>query len=110
MFNYLKPRKSAIQKFINTAAESGTAKDKAAALTLKIQSNPIGNHKVLEQLLKTCKKKVRREFIMAGNLLKDVFIADLLPDNRTLYYFHERSDLILAATKDLDSVWSWDTF
>ena len=47
---------------------------------------------------------------MAGNLLKDVFISDLLPDNRTLYYFHERSDLILAATKDLDSVWSWDIF
>jgi len=83
------------RKFVNTAAESGTARDKAAALTLKIQANPVANHAVLEQLLRLAKKKVRRDFMMSGSLLRDVLISDLLPGNRPLYLFHQRTDLLL---------------
>lgn len=82
------------RKFINTAATQGTSKDKAAALTLKIQENPVANHAVLEQLLKISKKKVRRDFVMCAGLLKDVLVSDLLPGDRRLYLFHERTSLL----------------
>ena len=58
----------ALRDFVKTAADSGTAKDKAAALVLKLTSGAVPNHSAIDQLLNLCKKKVRRNFIMCGSL------------------------------------------
>ena len=76
----------------------------AAALTLKIQANPVANHGVLEQLLRLAKKKVRREFFMSGSLLRDVLVSDLLPGSRPLYLFHQRSDLLLWVAANVETI------
>ena len=90
----------AVRDFVKTAADSGTAKDKAAALVLKITSGAVASVPALEQLISMCKKKVRRNFIMCGALLRDVFISDLLPLNRQLYEFHERSQFLIWSAKN----------
>ena len=64
-----------VRDFVKTAADSGTAKDKAAALVLKITSGAVASVASLDQLISLCKKKVRRNFIMCGALLRDVFIS-----------------------------------
>ena len=60
----------------------------------------VGNHAALDQLLTLTKKKVRRNFILCGSLLRDVLISDLLPLDRPLYNFHERSDFLIWSSKN----------
>jgi hypothetical protein len=43
---------------------------------------------------KTFILKVRRDFVMCAGLLKDVLVSDLLPGDRRLYLFHERTSLL----------------
>ena len=89
-----------VRDFVKTAADSGTAKDKAAALVLKITSGAVASVASLDQLISLCKKKVRRNFIMCGSLLRDVFVSDLLPLNRQLVEFHERSQFLMWCAKN----------
>ena len=90
----------ALRDFVKTAADSGTAKDKAAALVLKLTSGAVPNHTAIDQLLNLCKKKVRRNFIMCGSLLRDALLSDILPLNRQLVKFHERSKFLIWSAKN----------
>jgi ribosome biogenesis protein MAK21 len=73
--------------FALTAIKSGTLSDRASAMAVLIQENPLANLRFVEALLTMAKKKGRREAEIATSTLKDVFFACLLPD-RNLRYFH----------------------
>ncbi len=85
------------------AAESGTQKDKVAAMVLRVQNAPISNHTVLDQLVKIVRKRVRREFVLASSHVKDLFLSSILPCSRPLREFHENTELLLFAAENVDT-------
>lgn len=75
--------------FLRKVISSGTLTDKMASMLLMIQESPMHRLNVLDALLKMAGRKGKREAIMAVDTLKDLFLSDLLPD-RKLLYFHEQ--------------------
>ncbi|XP_041353162.1 CCAAT/enhancer-binding protein zeta-like [Gigantopelta aegis] len=76
-------------KWLKTVLGSGTLSDKVAALTLLAQESPVHSLSSIESLLNMCKKKGRRESTMGVDTLRDLFLSDLLPDNRKLKTFSQ---------------------
>lgn len=76
-------------EWIESVLKSGTLTDKVAALTLLVQENPLCRLHALESLVAMTKKKGKRECTSAVDSLKDLFLNDLLP-GRKLLYFNER--------------------
>ncbi|XP_078314561.1 CCAAT/enhancer-binding protein zeta-like isoform X2 [Crassostrea virginica] len=82
---YLKQRentKKSETRWIKTVLTTGTLTDKVAALTLLVQESPVHNLQNLESLLNMCRKKSKRESMVAADTLKDLFITKLLPDRK----------------------------
>ncbi|KAK2168406.1 hypothetical protein LSH36_17g12003 [Paralvinella palmiformis] len=75
--------------WLRTVLTSGTLKDKMAAWTLKIQEAPIHNVSSLEHLIAMVTKKGRREALMALDTLKELFLSELLPDDKKLRTFDQ---------------------
>ncbi|XP_051780182.1 CCAAT/enhancer-binding protein zeta [Erpetoichthys calabaricus] len=88
-------RKKDLQKdgnssWIKTIVSAGTLADRMAAMTLLIQDAPIHSLEFLEMLVNQVKKKgSRRQGLMALDTLKELLLADLLPENRKLKTFSE---------------------
>lgn len=61
-----------------------TVGDKIAAVTLMVQESPVHRLEELRMLLGFAKKQGRRERGPAIDALKDLFVNDLLPDDRRL--------------------------
>ncbi|CAG5098593.1 Oidioi.mRNA.OKI2018_I69.XSR.g15806.t1.cds [Oikopleura dioica] len=91
------------RKFFQMAAESGTQKDKVAAMVLKVQNAPVSNYAILEQLVKIVRKRVRREFVLASSHVKDLFLSSILPCTRPLREFYENTELLLFAAENVDT-------
>ncbi|XP_056021868.1 CCAAT/enhancer-binding protein zeta-like [Ostrea edulis] len=82
---YLRQRENAKKsetRWIKTVLTTGTLTDKVAALTLLVQESPIHNLQNLDSLLNMCRKKSKRESMVAADTLKDLFITNLLPDRK----------------------------
>lgn len=75
--------------WLKTVLSSGTSSDKVAALTVTVQESPVHNLSNLDSLISMAKKKGKRECIMAIETLKELFISDLLPDDRKLKSFEQ---------------------
>lgn len=80
---------SSDDKYLATMIKSGTLSDRVASLTLTVQASPFHSLPRLGQLIAMANKKARRESIMAVESLKDLFINNLLPDDRKLRFFHQ---------------------
>lgn len=81
--------KSSEAAWLRTVLTSGTLKDKMAAWTLRIQEAPVHNIAYLEHLITMVSKKGRREAIMALDTVKELFLSELLPDDRKLRTFDQ---------------------
>lgn len=68
-----------------------TVGDKIAAVTLMVQESPVHRLDELRMLLSFAKKQGRRERGPAIDALKDLFINDLLPDDRRLVSLANRN-------------------
>jgi len=66
--------------------KSGTSADRSAAMTLAVQQSPFHGLKTLDILLTLAKKKGRRECVMACETLKDLFVTNILPDRKLLFF------------------------
>ncbi|KAK3092452.1 hypothetical protein FSP39_002965 [Pinctada imbricata] len=75
--------------WIKTVLSSGTLSDKMAALTLLVQESPIHNLGSLESLVAMAKKKGKRECMMSADTLRELFISNLLPEDRKLRHFNQ---------------------
>jgi ribosome biogenesis protein MAK21 len=73
--------------WMRSVLTGGTAGDKLAALTLLIARHPLHTGKHLDTLLTLAGKKSRRESQSAMNVLKDLFVTNLLPEDRRLTPF-----------------------
>ncbi|KAJ0395487.1 hypothetical protein ATCC90586_005116 [Pythium insidiosum] len=80
---------SSDDKYLATMISKGTLADRVAALTLTVQASPFHSLSRLGQLITMASKKARRESLMAVESLKDLFINNLLPDDRKLLFFHQ---------------------
>lgn len=80
---------SSDDKYLATMMKNGTLADRVAALTLTIQGSPFHCLSRLGQMITMASKKARRESMMAVDSLKDLFINNLLPDDRRLHFFHQ---------------------
>ena len=69
---------------------SGTLSDKISALTLRFKESPVHRLAELDKLVELATKHDRRTAQMAQEALKDLFISDLLPDDRRLLPFREQ--------------------
>jgi CBF/Mak21 family len=67
-----------------------TVGDKIAAVTLMVQESPVHRLEELRMLLSFAQKKGRRERGPAIDALKDLFVNDLLPDDRRLIALSDR--------------------
>eukprot|EP01135_Chromosphaera_perkinsii_P007650 Nk52_evm106s914 gene=Nk52_evmTU106s914 len=74
-------------KWMETVMKTGTLNDKLAAMTLLVQESPLHRGNTLATILNMCKKKSKRESLMAIDCLKNIFLSDLLPDDRKLKHF-----------------------
>ncbi|XP_070578508.1 CCAAT/enhancer-binding protein zeta-like [Ptychodera flava] len=81
--------KSSKSSWIQTVVLSGTVGDRMAALTLMIQDASLHNFGKLETLITLTKKKGKREALMAMETLKDLWLSQLLPENRKLRLFSQ---------------------
>lgn len=80
---------SSDDKYLATMIKAGTLSDRVASLTLTVQGSPFHSVARLGQLIAMANKKARRESLMAVESLKDLFINNLLPDDRKLRFFHQ---------------------
>lgn len=70
-FGYLEREntKKSETRWIKTVLTTGTLTDKVAALTLLVQESPVHNLQNLESLLNMCRKKSKRESMVAAGKL-----------------------------------------
>eukprot|EP00105_Crassostrea_gigas_P005739 XP_011419440.1 PREDICTED: CCAAT/enhancer-binding protein zeta [Crassostrea gigas] len=105
---YLKQRensKKSETKWIKTVLTTGTLTDKVAALTLLVQESPIHNLQNLESLLNMCRKKSKRESMIAADTLKDLFITKLLPERKLREFDqHPLGDLGVISGGNKDTI------
>jgi len=79
--------KSSDSQWLKSVVSSGTLNDKVAALTVQIQESAVHRLKTLDILISMAKKKGRRESIIAVDMLKELWMTLLLPNNRKLRKF-----------------------
>ncbi|XP_020619929.1 CCAAT/enhancer-binding protein zeta-like [Orbicella faveolata] len=79
--------KSSDSEWLKSVVSSGTLSDKVAALTVQIQESAVHRLKTLDILISMAKKKGRRESIIAVDMLKELWMTLLLPNNRKLRKF-----------------------
>eukprot|EP01039_Chlorochromonas_danica_P000178 gene178-187_t len=72
------------EKWLESVIKAGTWSDKIAAMALKIQESPFHHLEALDLLLGIAIKKDLRTAGMAVEALKDLFLNNLLPDDRPL--------------------------
>ncbi|CAH1791855.1 unnamed protein product, partial [Owenia fusiformis] len=87
-------------RWMKTVASSGTLTDKLAALTVLFQDSPVHNLASLDKLISMVNMKGKRECLLAVDTLKEVFINDLLPEDRKLHTFDQHP---LSLLEDLSS-------
>ena len=68
--------------WIRVVLKKGALNDKLAAHTLLIEDSAVHNLRSVDELVKMTNSKGKREQILAMDHLKDIFIADLLPDHK----------------------------
>lgn len=90
---------SAQAKWMKTVLSTGTASDKLAAMTLLVQEAPVHSIRHIDGLLSLARKKGRRESQQAIDALKDLFTNNLLPGERKLLPFDQRT--ISGVVKEL---------
>ncbi|XP_028395866.1 CCAAT/enhancer-binding protein zeta-like isoform X2 [Dendronephthya gigantea] len=76
-------------EWLKNVTNSGTLGDKVAALAIQIQDSPLHHLKTLDVLLNMANKKGRRECLIAIDTLKDLWLVNLLPNDRKLKRFSE---------------------
>ncbi|XP_074659193.1 CCAAT/enhancer-binding protein zeta-like [Tubulanus polymorphus] len=76
-------------KWMRTVLTSGTLQDRVAALTLRLQDDPIHNLSSLDSLLHMMNKKNRREMLLALDTLREIFLSEILPNDRKLRTFDQ---------------------
>ncbi|DAZ94962.1 TPA: hypothetical protein N0F65_000057 [Lagenidium giganteum] len=99
---------SSDDKYLATMMKSGTLADRVAALTLTVQGSPLHTLSRLNQLITMASKKARRESMMAIESLKDLFINNLLPDDRKLNFFHQNPLLHEKVTPEHLALWYYE--
>eukprot|EP01087_Luapelamoeba_hula_P007643 TRINITY_DN1867_c0_g1_i4.p1 TRINITY_DN1867_c0_g1~~TRINITY_DN1867_c0_g1_i4.p1 ORF type:complete len:1022 (+),score=259.51 TRINITY_DN1867_c0_g1_i4:28-3066(+) len=85
------------KKWMKTILRSGTSSDRSAAMMVCVQEAPFENLRTLRAIVGLASKKGRREAITAATTLKDLFIYNLLPD-RKLVFFRDQDYQNPAAT------------
>ncbi|XP_022242297.1 CCAAT/enhancer-binding protein zeta-like [Limulus polyphemus] len=76
-------------EWVRTVLNSGTLADKVAAYTLLIQDSPVHNLSNLDSLIAMVNTKGKRECMMAIDSLRDLFLSDLLLEDRKLCKFEQ---------------------
>ena len=84
LFEHKGKKQTSDEKWMKLAAASGTTSDKMAASVLLVRSSPLLCLKTLDNLLSQSKKKGDKINTSAVESLKELFLFDLLPDNRRL--------------------------
>lgn len=77
----------AVEKALN---REKTIADKVAAVTLLVHESPVHRFDELSTLMSYTRKKIRREKGSAIDALTDLFVNNLLPDDRRLVSFKDR--------------------
>ncbi|KAA8491020.1 Ribosome biogenesis protein NOC1 [Porphyridium purpureum] len=85
-------------KFRVKAEKGGTQSDQFAALTLSVQESPVHHAAQLAKLLSLAAEKNRRDRVQCLSLLHDLFVHDLLPNDRTLRPFESIAAKMLCAS------------
>ncbi|XP_072031232.1 CCAAT/enhancer-binding protein zeta-like [Amphiura filiformis] len=83
------------EEWMRKVVASGVLSDKVAALTLQTQKSPVHNANTLDTLLNMVRKKGRREALLALKDVKQLFLEELLPDDRKLKMFSQHPFLEL---------------
>ncbi|KAG5188720.1 hypothetical protein JKP88DRAFT_353331 [Tribonema minus] len=83
-------RQTGDDRYLSQVLKSGTLSDKISALTMRCKESPVHRLADLDKLVELATKHDRRTAQMAQEALKDLFISDLLPDERRLVPFRER--------------------
>ncbi|CAL1289576.1 unnamed protein product [Larinioides sclopetarius] len=102
--------------WIKKILQAGTLSDKISAHTMLIQDSPIYNLNSLENLIGMVNTKGKRECLMAMDTLQDLFIGDLLLEDRKLRLFNEQpleqvneiSQGVSAVKKQLQILWIFE--
>lgn len=76
-------------RWLKSVVSSGTLKDKVAAMTIQVQESAIHGLKALDMLMGMAKKKGRRECTMTIDMMKELWLTLLLPENRKLRKFNQ---------------------
>ncbi|XP_054723250.1 CCAAT/enhancer-binding protein zeta-like [Uloborus diversus] len=84
--------------WIKRILQSGTLSDKISAHTILIQDCPVYNISSVEALINMVNTKGKRECLMAMDALQDLFIGEVLAEDRKMKFFHQQP------LKELDSV------
>ncbi|XP_064621873.1 CCAAT/enhancer-binding protein zeta-like [Lineus longissimus] len=92
--------KSSDVAWMKKVISSGTLSDKVAGLTVLIQDDLVHNLSCLDTLINMVTTKGKRECLLALDTLKELFLSDLLPDNRKLKTFEQHP---LSAVDELAS-------
>eukprot|EP00118_Oscarella_pearsei_P007800 m.39090 g.39090 ORF g.39090 m.39090 type:complete len:956 (+) comp32671_c0_seq4:18-2885(+) len=82
--------KSGDSHWLKTVLTSGTLSDRLAAITLQIQESPVHQLNNLDTLVHMTKKKGKRESLLALDTIKQLWMADLLPEDRRLVSLSQR--------------------
>ena len=98
---------SSDRQFLSTIMSAGTQSDRLSALTLQVSASPLHNQKHLDALLAMARKKSRNEAVQAIAALKDLFISNLLPD-RKLIYFGKQPGLASNARDEDLILWTFE--
>ncbi|OZJ05634.1 hypothetical protein BZG36_01521 [Bifiguratus adelaidae] len=77
------------RSFLTTMLKSGTLSDRISALTLLVQESPIHGVRTLDTLLGMCRKKSRKEAMLAMQSLKDLLVGSVLPDRKLKYFIDQ---------------------
>lgn len=80
-------------KWRQTVIKSGALADKIAAHSLMIQSSPVHALSSISTLVKIAQSKTKREYLMAIDRIKDLFLADILPPTKLRYFSQSVANL-----------------
>ena len=75
--------------FMRSVLKTGTLRDKLAAHTLLLQNSALHNLSSIKTMMEIVKSKGKREYLLAADHLKELFLGDLLPPERKLRPFGE---------------------
>ncbi|XP_059615053.1 CCAAT/enhancer-binding protein zeta [Phlebotomus argentipes] len=88
-FDSILKRNPSDSKWLQTALHRGTLRDRANAGTLLFQSNPLANLSALDVLIGLT-KAANKASVDVIDVITDLFITSILPDNRKLVAIDQR--------------------